>query len=81
MAYLCQVLDIFMSKKANPTASETLRVTLSEESVRLLSSLAEKGIYGRNPADVAGRFIDESLRQFVAPPQFKLERPKIRGGR
>jgi hypothetical protein len=74
MAYLCLFLAILMPKKANPTSSEILRITLSQESVRLLSSLAEKGIYGRNPADVAGRFIDESLRRFVTPPQFNLER-------
>ena len=59
---------------SNTTGSSTVRITLSNQSVRLLNELAEKGIYGRNPAEVAGRFIDEALQKFVDPPRLKLER-------
>jgi hypothetical protein len=61
-----------MSKKSNATESVTVRVTVSAQSVRLLDQLAAKGIYGRNPAEVAGRFVDEALQKFVEPPRLKL---------
>jgi hypothetical protein len=59
---------------SNTTGSSTVRITLSNQSVRLLNELAEKGLYGRNPAEVAGRFIDEALQRFVDPPRLKLQR-------
>jgi hypothetical protein len=48
-------------------------VTVSTRSARLLHQLATQGIYGRNPAEVAGRFIDEALQKFVAAPHLSLE--------
>jgi hypothetical protein len=63
-----------MAKNANTTGSGVIRVTLSEQSVRLLDELAEKGIYGRNKAEVAGRFIDEALQKFVEVPRLTLNR-------
>jgi hypothetical protein len=62
-----------MAKNANTAGSGVIRVTLSEQSVRLLDELAEKGIYGRNKAEVAGRFIDEALQKFVEVPRLNLE--------
>jgi hypothetical protein len=64
-----------MAKDTNITDSTTIRVTLSVQSEELLQRLAKQGIYGRNPAEVAGRFVDEALRKFVEP--LKLN-PKIR---
>lgn len=63
-----------MAKFSNPAASKTIRVTLSSQSVRLLDELAAKGIYGRNRAEVAGRFIDEALQKFVEAPRLRLMR-------
>ena len=61
-----------MPKAENITESETIRVTLSSQSVALLDELAKKGIYGRNRADVAGRFVDEALQKFVETPLLKI---------
>jgi hypothetical protein len=54
-----------MGKAANRVRSELLTVTLSEQSVELLEEIARRGIYGRNPAEVAGRFVDQELVRFV----------------
>lgn len=62
-----------MPKAENAAGSETIRVTVSEQSARLLSQLAAQGVYGRNPAEVAGRFIDEALQRFIDPPRLQLE--------
>jgi len=61
-----------MSKSGNITDSETIRVTLSRQSVALLDELARKGIYGRNRADVAARFVDEALQKLVEIPVLKI---------
>jgi hypothetical protein len=61
-----------MSKSGNITESETIRVTLSKQSVALLDELARKGIYGRNRADVAARFVDEALQKLVETPVLKI---------
>jgi len=51
-----------------------LRVTVSVQSVRLLEQLAERGIYGRNSAEVAARFIDDALKEFVDKPKLIVGR-------
>jgi hypothetical protein len=61
-----------MAKTANPSDSETVRITLSSESIRLLDELAVRGIYGRNRAEVASRFVDQKLQDFVDRPTLKL---------
>lgn len=63
--------------RANPavlTEAEwcAMRVTVASESVRLLDELAVKGIYGRNGAEVAARFVDQKLQEFVDRPTLKL---------
>lgn len=63
-----------MAKTSNMSGSNTIRVTLSHQSIRLLDSLSEKGIYGRNRAEVAGRFIDEALQKFVETPRLQLQK-------
>jgi len=42
-------------------------VTLAEQSVDLIEQIAKRGIYGRTPAEVGGRFIEQALQQFVEP--------------
>jgi hypothetical protein len=64
-----------LAKTANSIDSSVLRVTLSTDSVRLLEDLAFRGIYGRNPAEVASRFVDEALQRFVEAPKLKLRTP------
>lgn len=61
-----------MPKTPNPSDSDTVRITLSAESIRLLDELAEKGIYGRNRAEVAARFVDHALQGFVEQPKLDL---------
>jgi len=72
-----------MAKGPNTAESEVLRVTVSAQSARLLEELAAKGIYGRNPAEVAARFIDEALQKFVDTPRLSLNstRSERRSGR
>jgi len=55
-------------------------VTLSAQSIVLLRQLAKRGLYGRTPAEVGGRFIEQALQQFVQPPRLSasLERSSSR---
>lgn len=55
-------------------ASDTLRVTLSLQSRELLESIAKLGIYGRNEPEVAARFVDERLREFIEKPILKIRK-------
>lgn len=61
-----------MPKNGNVADSTTVRVTVSVQSEDLLQQLASKGIYGRNPSEVAARFIDDALKLFVGPVKLKL---------
>jgi hypothetical protein len=61
-----------MAKKPNASGSTVVSVTLSEQSAKLLEQLAARGIYGKNGAEVAARFIDKALEQFVDAPRFAL---------
>ncbi len=63
-----------MPGRINASESGTLRVTLSTQSIELLDSLAKLGIYGRNAADVAARFVDERLRDFTEKPLLHIRR-------
>ena len=67
-----------MAKTANTSGSATVRVTLSNESLFVLEQLASQGVYGRNPAEVAGRFIDRALQEFIEQPKIKLPKPSSR---
>ena len=70
-----------MGKPANTVRSESLTVTLSEQSVALLEEIAARGIYGRNPAEVAGRFVDKELERLVESLKLKLRRGPKRSPR
>jgi hypothetical protein len=61
-----------MSRVPNGSGSKKFRVTLSTQSVELLEQLASRGIYGRNAAEVGGRFIDEALQRLVQTPELTI---------
>lgn len=61
-----------MGKPKNASGTEQVTLSLSDESVRVLRELAVLGIYGKNEAEVAGRFVDKALEGFVLQPQFEL---------
>jgi hypothetical protein len=58
-----------MPRPRSASPGTRFEVTLSKQSVDLLKELATRGIYGRSSAEVGGRFIDQSLQQFVEPPR------------
>lgn len=62
-----------MAKASNASGSTVIRVTVSDQSAELLEKLAGRGIYGRNAAEVAGRFIDKALQDFVDAPKLLLD--------
>jgi hypothetical protein len=70
-----------MGKPANTVRSESLTVTLSQQSVELLEEIASRGIYGRNPAEVAGRFVDKELERLVQSLRLKLRKGPRRARR
>jgi pyruvate/oxaloacetate carboxyltransferase len=59
-------------KKKNSADSIQFTVTVSAETHRLLVDLATRGIYGRNPSEVAARFIDQAIQGFVETPKLLL---------
>ncbi len=63
-----------MAKQRNPTDSDSVRITLSAESVRLLKELAARGVFGRNHAEVAARFVDKALQDFFDKPNLALRK-------
>jgi hypothetical protein len=67
-----------MARSPNATASKNFPITLSLESVRLLEELAARGIYGRSKADVAARFIERALEEYVEKPRLKLRYSKVK---
>jgi hypothetical protein len=67
-----------MAKAANTVRSESLTVTLSEQSVELLEQIAARGIYGRNPAEVVGRLVDQELVRLVEAARLQPRKPPKR---
>ncbi len=65
-----------MPNPGNKASSGSITVTVSDQSIRLLDEIAGRGIYGKNKAEVAARFIDKALQEFVDPPRLKLDRDK-----
>jgi len=61
-----------MGKAKNASGTEQVTLSLSGESVRVLRELAILGIYGKNEAEVAARFVDKALEAFIVPPRFEL---------
>ena len=65
-------------KRPNATGSDSLPITLSRESIQLLDQIARNGIWGRNRADVAARFVDRALQDFVEQPKVKLSKIRLK---
>jgi hypothetical protein len=65
-------------KRRKSIGGEDLPITLSVESVRLLDQIAKNGIWGRNRAEVAARFVDRALEGFVEQPKVRLREMKLR---
>lgn len=61
-----------MAKNKNLADSGPFRITVSVQSKQLLEELGKRGIYGRNAAEVAARFVDEALQRYVEQPKFKI---------
>ena len=61
-----------MARNENSSDSVSVTVTLSKQSASLLEQIAEDGVYGRSRAEVASRFIDQVLREYIDPPRFKM---------
>jgi hypothetical protein len=61
-----------MARPKNTSPGERFEVRLAAQSIDLLKQLAKRGIYGRNPAEVGGRFIERTLEQFVEHPKIRL---------
>jgi hypothetical protein len=61
-----------MPRPHNSSQGDRFEVTLSVQSIKLLKELATRGIYGRTPAEVGGRFIEQALQHFVEPPRFPV---------
>ena len=58
-----------VARKKSLSPGVRFEVTLSEQSADMLKELATRGIYGRTPAEVGGRFIEQALQQFVETPK------------
>jgi hypothetical protein len=61
-----------MAKKGNASEGVSLRITLSKQSSEALEKLAARGIFGRNPSEVAARFVDRALQDYIQFPPITL---------
>jgi hypothetical protein len=59
-------------RRPNASKSKQVTVALSEQSLELLVLLAKRGVYGRSEADVAGRFVDQALANFIEVPKYRV---------
>ena len=66
-----------MPRRKNASPGTKFEVTLAKQSVSLIEELAKRGIYGRTPAEVGGRFIEQALQQFVDRPKLIPKRTAI----
>ena len=62
-----------MAKKGNASEGVRLPLTISKQSAEALEQLAARGIFGRNASDVAARFVDKALQEFVKFPPIELK--------
>jgi hypothetical protein len=69
-----------MGRPENTSPSVRFEVRLAAQSVELLKEIATRGIYGRTPAEVGGRFIEQVLHGFVEHPKLAA-RAITRAGR
>ncbi len=67
-------------RKGNAVESQSFTITLSADSIRLLDAIAKRGIWGKNRPEVAARFIDRALEEFVDRPKAKLPELDLTAG-
>lgn len=55
-----------------------MEIRLSYQAVRLLEQIAERGLWGATPEQVAARLVDEGLQRFTTPIQLgvAIDAPK-----
>jgi hypothetical protein len=66
-----------MARQKNASPGVKFEVTLAEQSVSLIEELARRGIYGRTPAEVGGRFIEQALQEFIETPKLVPKRMPV----
>jgi hypothetical protein len=57
-----------MGRKANTVQAQTLTLSISPQTRALLERIAGAGLFGKNAAEVATRFLDERVRAFLDNP-------------
>ena len=62
-----------MARTPNAAEGGSITITLSRQSLEALDKIAARGIYGRNAAEVAGRFVDKALQDLVQFPPITLK--------
>jgi hypothetical protein len=59
-----------MAKPKNVTPTQQITIATTPQVVKILTRLAEQGMYGKNVAEVAERLLSERLREFVEQKKF-----------
>lgn len=59
-----------MAKPKNVTPTEQITIATTPQVKRVLAWLAERGLHGKNVAEVAERLLSEKLRDFVDQKKF-----------
>lgn len=67
-----------MARPKSISPGVRFEVTLAEQSVEMLKELASRGIYGRSPSEVGGRFIEQALQQFTESPKLIIKKRSAR---
>lgn len=65
-------------KGAGVAEKRSVSIGLTTQALDMLRQLADTGLYGATPADVAERFIDAALQAYTKRPWF--EEDKTHGG-
>lgn len=59
-----------MGKQKNVTPTEKITIATTPQAVKVLTRLAEQGLYGKNVAEVAEELLRTKLREFVDQERF-----------
>jgi hypothetical protein len=69
-----------MPKPKNQIASEPLRITTTGQVRKYLEQLVLGGLYGKNPAEAAGRLIERGIEDLIQRKQLlPVERHRDEG--
>ena len=66
---VAELVEEIVQLKQDANRANVVRVELSPEAFGLLYRLTGIGIFGRDPNEVAARFIDQALQAFVEQPK------------